>query len=120
MKTPFVHLTVSNMNDFTAKDEQVFLSACTVLNVEPKVMTDALKERYVVSGFLKDPLAWLETELRDRTYTTRGEAKEAADCVDRFINEGGNKGPVKPGWSSKAFKGDIGYSVRLELAQTRD
>ena len=108
------------MNDFTDKDEQTFLSACAALNVEPKVMTDTLKERYVVSGFLKDPLAWLETELQDRTYATRGEAQEAADCVDRFINEGGNNGPAKPGWSSKAVKGDIGYSVRLELAQTRD
>jgi hypothetical protein len=106
------------MNDFTAKDEHVFLNACAVLNIEPKVMTDALKERYVVSGFFKDPLVWLETELRDRTYTTRGEAQEAANSVDRFINGGGNNGPVKPGWSSKAFKGDIGYSVRLEIAQT--
>src|SRR5690348_13941959 len=113
MKMPFVHLTVSNMNDFTAKDEQVFLNACAILNVEPKAMTDALKERYVVSGFLKDPLVWLETELRDRTYTTRGEAQEAADCIDRFINEGGNNAPLKPGRSSKAFNGDIGYSVRL-------
>jgi hypothetical protein len=108
------------MNDFTVKDEQVFLNACAVLNVEPKVMTDVLKERYVVSGFLKDPLVWLETELRDRTYTTRGEAQEAADCVDRFINEGGNNGTSKQGWSTKAFKGDIGYSVRLEVGQTRD
>ena len=32
----------------------------------------------------------------------------------------GNNGPVKQGWSSKAFKGDIGYSVRLEIAQIRD
>jgi hypothetical protein len=67
------------MNKFTDKDEQTFLNACAVSNVEPKVMTDALKERYVVSGFLKDPLGWLETELRDRTYSTRGEAQEAAD-----------------------------------------
>jgi hypothetical protein len=106
------------MNNFTDKDEQTFLSACAALNVEPKIMTDTLKERYVVSAFSKDPLAWLETELQDRTYSTRGEAQEVADCVDRFINEAGNKGPAKPGWSTKAFKGDIGYSVRLELTRT--
>jgi hypothetical protein len=108
------------MNNFTDKDEQAFLNACAVLNVEPKVMTDALKERYVVSGFLKDPLAWLETELRDHTYSTRGEAQEVVNSLDRFINEGGNNGAAKPGWSTKAFKGDIGYSVRLEVGQTRD
>jgi hypothetical protein len=108
------------MNNFTDQDEQAFLNACTVLNVEPKVMTDALKERYVVSGFLKDPLAGLETELQDRTYSTRGEAQEVVNSLDRFINEGGNNGAAKPGWSTKAFKGDIGYSVRLEVGQTRD
>jgi hypothetical protein len=106
------------MNNFTDKDEQTFLNACAALNVEPKVMTDTLKERYVVSGFSKDPLTWLETELQDRTYSTRGEAQDVVNNIDRFINEGGNNGPAKPGWSTKAFKGDIGYSVRLELAQT--
>ena len=106
------------MNNFTDKDEQTFLNACARLDVEPKVLTDTLKERYVVSGFSKDPLAWLETELRNRTYTTRGEAQEAANSVERFINEGGDNEPAKPGWSTKAFKGDIGYNVRLELAQT--
>jgi hypothetical protein len=120
METPFLRLTGINMNNFTAKDEQAFLNACAILDVEPKVMMDGLKKRYVVSGFLKDPLVWLETELRDRTYTTRGEAQEAADCVDRFINEGGNNGSAKQGWSTKAFKGDIGYSVRLEVGQTRN
>jgi hypothetical protein len=82
-------------------------------------MTNALKERYVVSGFSKDPLAWLETELRDRTYSMRGEAQDVADCVDRFINEGGNNGTSKQGWSTKAFKGDIAYSVRVEVGQPR-
>ena len=109
----FLRLAGVNMNDFTAKDEQAFLNACAVFGVEPKVMIDALKERYVVSGFLKDPLVWLETELLDRTYRTRGEAQEGANSIDRFINEGGNNGLVKQGWSTKAFKGDIGYSVRL-------
>ena len=106
------------MNNFIDKDEQTFLNACAALNVEPKVMTDTLKERYVVSGFSKDPLTWLETELQDRTYATRGEAQEAANSVDRFVNEAGNSGRAKSGWSTKAFKGDIGYNVRLELAQT--
>jgi hypothetical protein len=108
------------MKAFTAKDEQAFIKACTILNVEPQTMTDALKERYVVSGFLEDPLAWLETELRDRTYATRGEAQEAADCVDRFVKEGGNNESAKQRWATKAFKGDIGYSFRLEVAQTLD
>jgi hypothetical protein len=40
--------------------------------------------------------------------------------MNDFTAKGGNNGPVKPGRSSKAFKGDIGYSVRLEIAQTRD
>lgn len=93
------------MNNFTDKDEQTFLNACAALNVEPKVMTDTLKERYVVSGFLKDPLTWLETELQDRTYATRGEAQEAANSVDRFINEGGSNGSAKPGWSNQSVQG---------------
>jgi hypothetical protein len=93
------------MKNFTGKDEQTFLNACAALNVEPKAMTDTLKERYVVSGFLKDPLTWLETELQDRTYATRGEAQEAANSVERFINEGGDDGPAKPGWSTKAVQG---------------
>jgi hypothetical protein len=103
------------MYDFTAKEEEAFLNACAALGVEPKVMIDALKERYVASGFLKDPLVWLETELLDRTYRTRGETQEVANSIDRLINEGGNNGPVKQGWSTKAFKGDIGHSVRLEV-----
>jgi hypothetical protein len=105
------------MKDFTAKDEQAFIKACAVLHVDPKTMTDALKKRYVVSGFLKDPLVWLETDLRDRTYTTSGEAQEAADCIDRFMNEGGNNVAAKQRWSTEAFKGDIGYSVRLQAVQ---
>ena len=106
------------MKNFTAKDEQTFINACAILGVEPKVMIDALKERYVVSGFLKAPLAWLETELRDRTYNTRGEAQEVANSVDRLINEGGNNGSAKSAWLARSFKGDDGYSVRLEVAQT--
>jgi hypothetical protein len=38
-----------------------------------------------------------------------------------FLNAcaaGGNDGSAKPGWSTKAFKGDIGSSVRLEPTQT--
>ena len=108
------------MKNFTAKEEQAFLKACAILDVEPKVMIDGLKERYVVSGFLKNPLVWLETELQDRTYSTREEAQEVVNSIDRFINEGGNTGAAKQGWSTKAFKGDIGYSVRLEVGQTRD
>ena len=108
------------MNNFTAKDEQAFLKACTILDIEPKVMIDGLKKRYVVSGFLKDPLVWLETELQDRNYSTRGEAQEVVNSIDRFINEGGSNGSAKQGWSTNAFKGDIGYSVRLEVGQTRN
>src|ERR1700751_800472 len=118
MGKPFLRRASITMNNFIDKNKKNFLNVCATLNVEPKVMTDTLKERYVVSGFLKDPLTWLETELQDRSYATRGEAQEAANSVERFINEGGDKGPAKTGWSTKAFKGDIGYSVRLELAQT--
>ena len=46
------------------------------------------------------------------------EAQEAANSVDRFVNEGGNNELAKQRWSTKAFKSDIGYSVRIEAAQT--
>jgi hypothetical protein len=36
------------MNNFTDKDEHTFLNACAALNVEPKAVTETLKERYVV------------------------------------------------------------------------
>ena len=66
------------------KNEQVFLDACGALGVEPDVMVNTQKERYLVSEFLKNPVSWLETESLYYSYTTRGEAKEVANGIDRI------------------------------------
>jgi hypothetical protein len=54
------------MNEFTGKNEQVFLDACGALGVEPDVMVNTQKARYLVSEFLKNPVSWLETEILSR------------------------------------------------------
>ena len=77
------------MNEFTAKNEQAFLDACGAIGVEPNAMIKPHKERYLVSEFLKDPVSWLETEILYHSYTTRGEAQEVADGIDRMISDGG-------------------------------
>jgi uncharacterized protein YggE len=38
-----------------------------------------------VSEFLKNPVSWLETEILYHSYTTRGEAQEVANGIDRMI-----------------------------------
>jgi hypothetical protein len=83
------------MNEFTAKNEQAFLDACAAIGVEPNALIEPHKERYLVSEFLRHPVSWLETELLYYSYTTPGEAQEVANSIDRFINGGGNNGPVK-------------------------
>ena len=65
------------MNEFTAKNEQAFLEACGATGVEPNVMIEPHKERYLVSEFLKDPVSWLETEFLYYSYTTREEAQKS-------------------------------------------
>ena len=82
------------MNEFTDKNEQAFLEACGAIGVAPSATVNTQKERYLVSEFLRDPVSWLETELLYYSYTTPGEAQEVANSIDRFINEGGNNGPV--------------------------
>ena len=74
------------------KNEQVFLDACGALGVEPDVMVNTQKARYLVSEFLNNPVSWLETELLYHSCTTRGEAREVANGIDRMISNGG------PGW----------------------
>ena len=69
------------MNEFTDKNEQAFLDACGGIGIEPH------KERYLVSEFLKDPVPWLETELLYYSYTTREEAQEVANGIDRMISD---------------------------------
>ena len=93
------------MNEFTNKNEQVFLDACGAIGVEPNAMGNTQRERYLVSEFLNIPVSWLETELLYCSYTTREEAQEVAAGIDRMISEGGI--------SSKGFKGDIGNSARV-------
>ena len=74
------------MNEFTDKNEQAFLDACAAIGVEPNAMVNTQKERYLVSEFLKNPVSWLETESLYYSYTTRGEAKEVANGIDRMIS----------------------------------
>ena len=76
-----------HMNEFTDKNEQVFLDACGAIGVEPNATVNTQKERYLVSEFLKNPVSWLETEMLYHSYTTRGEA-QVANGIDRMINEG--------------------------------
>src|SRR5437868_7848213 len=73
------------MNEFTGKNEQAFLDACGAIGVEPNATVNAQKERYLVSEFLKDPVPWLETELLYYSYTTREEAQEVANGIDRMM-----------------------------------
>jgi hypothetical protein len=78
------------MNEFTDKNEQAFLDACGAIGVKPKpnAMVNTQKERYLVSEFLKNPVSWLKTEILYHSYTTRGEAQEVANGIDRMISEG--------------------------------
>ena len=81
------------MNEFTAQNEQVFLDACGAIGVEPNAMSNAQKERYLVSEFLNIAVSWLETEPLYYSYTTREEAQEVATGIDRMISEGGTSWP---------------------------
>jgi hypothetical protein len=83
------------MNEFTGKNEQAFLDACGAIGVEPNATVNTLKERYFVSKFLKNPVSWLKTELLYHSYTTRGEAQEVANGIDRMISEGAPVGQSK-------------------------
>jgi hypothetical protein len=76
------------MNEFTDKNEQAFLDACGAIGAEPNAMVNAQKERYLVSEFLKNPVSWLETEILYHSYTTREEAQEVANGIDRMISKG--------------------------------
>jgi hypothetical protein len=76
------------MNECTHKNEQAFLDACGAIGVDPNPMVNMQKERYLVSEFLKNPVSWLETESLYHSYTTRGEAKDVAQGIDRMIGEG--------------------------------
>jgi hypothetical protein len=83
------------MNEFTDKNEQAFLDACGAIGAEPNAMFNTQKERYLVSEFLKNPVSWLETEILYHSYTTRGEAQEVANGIDRMISEGAPVGQSK-------------------------
>jgi hypothetical protein len=81
-------------------------------------MAESLKERFVVTDFLNDPLAWLETELPSHSYRTRGAAQGVANGIDRIIQDGKRTGMTKYGCSARAFKDEIGYSVRIPFDRT--
>ena len=76
------------------KNEQAFLDACGALGVEPDVMVNTQKARYLVSEFLNDPVSWLETEPLYHSYTTREEAQEVANGINRMISDGGPSWPI--------------------------
>src|ERR1700674_2556164 len=80
------------MNEFTDKNEQAFLDACGAIGVKPNAMVNT---RYLVSEFLKNPVSWLETEMLYHSYTTRGEAQEVANGIDRMISDGATVGQSK-------------------------
>ena len=75
------------MNEFIAKNEQAFLDACGAIGAGPNATVNMQKGRYLVSEFLKNPVSWLETESLYHSYTTRGEAQEVANGIDRMIND---------------------------------
>src|SRR6476620_4059539 len=77
------------------KNEQTFLGACGAIGAEPNAMFNTQKELYLVSEYLKHPVSWLETESLYHSYTTRGEAKEVANGIDRMISEGAPVGRSK-------------------------
>ena len=83
------------MNEFTDKNEQAFLDTSGAIGVEPNATVNTQKERYLVSEFLGNPVSWLETESLYYSYTTRGEAQEVADGIDRMISEGAPVGQSK-------------------------
>src|SRR6266436_5099037 len=83
------------MNEFTDKNEQAFLDTCGAKGVEPNATVNTQKERYLVWEFLGNPVSWLETESLYYSYTTRGEAQEVADGIDRMISEGAPVGQSK-------------------------
>jgi hypothetical protein len=86
------------MNEFTDKNEQAFLDACGAIGVEPNATVNKQKERYLVSEYLKHPVSWLETEILYHSYTTRREAQEVANGIDRMISEGAPVGRGSMGW----------------------
>jgi hypothetical protein len=83
------------MDEFTDKNERAFLDACGGICVKPNAVVNTQKERYLVSEFLKNPVSWLETESLYHSYTTRGEAQEVANGIDRMISEGAPVGQSK-------------------------
>jgi hypothetical protein len=83
------------MNEFTEKNEQVSFDGGGAISVEPDATVNMQKGRYLVSEFLKNPVSWLETEILYHSYTTRGEAQEFANGIDRMISEGAPVGQSK-------------------------
>ena len=84
----FLRLAGTYMNEFKDKNEQAFLDACGAIGVKTNAMVNMQKERFLVSEFLRNPVSWLETESLYYSYTTRGEAQEVANGIDRMISEG--------------------------------
>jgi hypothetical protein len=90
-----LRLAGTYMNEFTGKNEQASFDACGAIDVESNATLNMEKGRYFVSEFLKNPVPWLETESLYYSYTTRGEAQEVANGIDRMISEGAPVGQSK-------------------------
>jgi hypothetical protein len=91
----FLRLAGTRINEFTDKNEQAFLDACGAIGVEPNATVNKQKKRYPVSEYLKHPVSWLETEILYHSYTTRREAQEVANGIDRMISESAPVGRSK-------------------------
>jgi hypothetical protein len=91
----FLRLAGTYMNEFTGKEEQASFDGCGAIDVESNATLNMEKGRYFVSEFLKNPVSWLETESLYYSYTTRGEAQEVANGIDRMISEGAPVGQSK-------------------------
>ena len=98
------------MNEFTEKNEQASSDACGAISVEPNATVNMQKGRYLVAEFLKNPVSWLETEVLYHSYTTRGEAQDVANGIDRMISESAIVG------QSKLFPGPKRSSTPLDTA----
>jgi hypothetical protein len=91
----FLRLSGTYMNEFTEKNEQASFDACGAIDVQSDATLNMEKRRYFVSEFLKNSVSWLETESPYYSYTTRGEAQEVANGIDRMISEGAPVGRSK-------------------------
>ena len=69
------------MNGLTVKYDRAFPDGCEAPRLEPGATVESLKERFVATDFLSNPLVWLQAELPYCTYGTRGAGQDAANRI---------------------------------------